>query len=569
MSHVRVRERIGVREVDASAVRELAAALSVPEVVARVLVGRDLKTYEACERFYNPRLEDLHNPHLFPGMERAVSRLSSAVGRGEKIVVYGDYDVDGVTATAMMVRLLRRLGGDCDYYLPNRLTEGYGITADAIRTIAERGAKVIVSVDCGIAAREETALAASLGVDMVVTDHHEPHGSPPDAVAVLDPKLPGCGYPETSLAGVGVAMKLAQALSGAIGSEPELWQEYLDLVALGTAADIVPMTGENRILVAHGLHRIAQTENMGLQALIREQGLEGKRLGTHHLVFQLAPAINAVGRLGDSRSAVEMLLATDEGVAEGYARELVQTNRERRALNEQVEEEAVAWVHENCDLEHDMAFVIGNEDWHQGVVGIVASKLVERYYRPAILFAIVDGVAHGSGRTIPSLHLLDALKGCEDLLDSYGGHSSAVGLRLPASRLEQLRERFNAIVRERLTPEDLTPTVVVDAEATLNDLSPKVFRIIERMRPFGPGNMRPVLLTRGLRHARTPRIVGRNHLKLSINGANGIMDAIGFGFGDRIEELPYSNRFGLAFCLDENEWNGRKALQMLIKGVTR
>jgi single-stranded-DNA-specific exonuclease len=401
-----------------------------------------------------------------------------------------------------------------------------------------------------------------------VTDHHEPKGAPPaEAVAVIDPKLPGCDYPENTLAGVGVAMKLGQALCGALGSDAAAWQDYLDLVALGTAADIVPLTGENRILVAHGLRLLSDTANAGLRALIREQGLEGKQLETHHLVFQLAPSINAAGRLGDSSRAVEMLLTENHEEAAAYARELVQTNRERRALNEQVEEEAVAWVCEHCDPERDMAFVAGSAAWHQGVVGIVASKLVERFYRPAILFSIVDGMAHGSGRTIPSLHLFDALSECEDLLEGYGGHAAAVGVRLHASRLEQLRERFNQIVRTRITPEDLTPTITVDAEIPLSELSPKVFRIIERMRPFGPGNMRPILLARDLKHARTPRIVGKNHLKLSISAKKGIVDAIGFGFGDRIADLPCDGRFSLAFCMDENEWNGRKALQMLIKGV--
>lgn len=563
----RVPERVVVRPVDTREVQRLASELSVPDVVAGLLLARGLSTYAQCETYFNPRLEDLHDPFLFRDMQSAVDRVGKAIAQGEKIVVYGDYDVDGVTATAMLVALLRRLGADCEYYLPNRLTEGYGISEEAVRSIAGTGAALIITVDCGVTAAHEIGVARSLGMDVIVSDHHEARGNVPDCCPVLNPKLPGEGYPEQVLAGVGVALKLCQALCASLLGGAELWKEYLDLVALGTTADIVPLTGENRIIVTAGLQRLRTSENTGLRALIREQGLEATTLHTHHVVFQIAPCINAVGRLGDSRRAVELLLTTDTAVASLYARELAESNRERRALNERVEEEAVNWVIRNCDAAREPAIVAGHEDWHKGVIGIVASKLVERFYRPSILFSIEDGIAHGSGRTIPQLHLLDALAECEDLLQTYGGHAAAAGVTLKASNLPRLRERFNEVVRARTAGVELVPTITADAEVELGGICPRLFRTIERMRPFGPGNMRPVLLCRSLTNCRQPRIVGKNHLKLSVYGGGITMDAIGFGLGERLQQIAGAAEFGLAFTLDENEWNGRKSLQMKVKGV--
>jgi single-stranded-DNA-specific exonuclease len=568
MSFVKAHERVVVKPFDAEVVARLAAELSIAPAVAQILATRNLTTFEQCERFFNPSLAGLHDPFLFAHMRIAVDRIIEALRRREKIVIYGDYDVDGVTATALLVRVLGQLGAAVEYYLPHRLSEGYGISCEAVRTIAAGGATLLISVDCGITACEEVALARSLGMDVIVSDHHEPKERLPAATALLDPKAPGSGYPEVGLAGVGVALKLCQALCSAAGAEERLWQDCLDLVALGTAADIVPLTGENRAIVAEGLRRLAESQNPGLRALLREQGLEGTALVTHHVVFQVAPCINAAGRIGDPRRAVELLLTDDPALAAAYARELAEANRQRRALNEQVELEAVAWVEEHCSPARDVAIVAGAPGWHAGVIGIVASKLVERYYRPAILFSLADGVAHGSGRTVPGLHLLDALTECADLLESFGGHAAAAGMSIRVENLPEFRRRFNEAVRVRLGGGEPVPTIQADTEVSLAELTPKMLRIIERMQPFGPGNMRPVMLCRGLAHSREPRVVGGGgHLKLCVRGGGAVMDAIGFGFGDRLEELRAAGDFGLAFCLDENEWNGRKSLQMRIKGV--
>jgi single-stranded-DNA-specific exonuclease len=502
-------------------------------------------------------------------MEKAVDRIIHAIEQNEKITIYGDYDVDGVTSTALMVHVLRRLGAVCDYYCPNRLTEGYGISEYGVRQIAQTGTTLIISVDCGITSNSEIILARSLGIDFIVTDHHEPKESIPDALAVLDPKVNDSHYPDTALAGVGVALKLCQGLAVKTGKGEPLWRPFLDLVALGTAADIVPLVGENRIISRFGFEQLTNTENLGLRELIDQQGLAGKKLSTSQVVFQIAPCINAIGRLGDSRRGVELLLTNDPTTAKNYATDLRNANLERRELDSAVAEEAGAWVYCNCDPQTDAAIVIGKEQWHVGVIGIVASKMVEKFYRPAVLFSMgPDGIARGSGRSIPGVHLLNALDKCSDILEGYGGHAAAAGMTLKSSNINLFRERFNTVIREMINLDDLVPLVKADAEVSLAQLTPKFYRIIKEMEPFGPGNMRPVFLSHDLKHRFPPRVVGSNHLKMTVISEGSVMDAIGFNFGNRIGDVTRNGSFGLAFSLDENEWNGKVNLQMKIKGVS-
>ena len=562
------RERLTLKSVDTAVVEHLKEVLNVPVGIARILAGRNLLTFESCKAFFRPESTHFHDPFLFPGMETAVERIVAAIGKGEKIAVYGDYDVDGVSATALMIRVLRLLGADCLYHLPNRLTDGYGVSENGIRQIARSGATLIITVDCGVTAVYETEVARSLHVDMIITDHHEPKEQLPAAIAVLNPKIPGSPYPDATLAGVGVALKLCQALAIITGRGEEIWRQFLDLVALGTAADIVPLTGENRIIVKLGYELLSNSEHRGLRELIVQQGLSGKRLSTSQVVFQLAPCINAVGRLGDPRRGVELLLTDDAEVAAQYAKELRDANLERRALDSTVAEEACAWVNSNCSPEKDYALVIGREQWHVGVIGIVASKLVDRFHRPSILFSIdQEGLARGSGRSIPGVHLLNALDKCADLLEGFGGHAAAAGMSIQCSRLELFRERFNEVVSSMVKPEDLVPEVRADTEVSLSQLTPKFYRIMKEMEPFGPGNMRPVLLCRGLHHRHPPRVVGNNHIKMAVSSEGAVMDAIGFNFGERIDEVYRAEQLSLAFSLEENEWNGRSSLQMKVKGI--
>jgi single-stranded-DNA-specific exonuclease len=562
------RERIAVRQLDAVVVKDLAAALAIPYTAAHILYGRNLTTPDACRAFFAPSLENLHDPGLFADMEKAVARIVSALANREKIAVYGDYDVDGISGTALLVRALRTLGANVMYYCPHRLTEGYGVSMTGVEQIAAEGATLLITVDCGITANEEVAFAASRHIDCIVTDHHEPKDSLPPATALLDPKLKGCAYPDKNLAGVGVVMKLCQALGKRTGAGDTLWKPFLDLVALGTAADIVPLTGENRIITYFGFKRMHATENPGLSCLIELQGLTGKAFSTRDVVFQLAPCINAAGRIGDPRRGVELFLTDDKDIARAYAQELRTANLERRAIDNGVWTGACAWVEANCSSERDFAIVAGNTGWHAGVIGIVASKLVDRFHRPTVLFSMgPDGMARGSGRSIPAVPLLDTLSECADLLESYGGHSAAAGMNIKNASIGEFRKRFNETVRKRVSADDLVPQVTADAEVSLSSCSGKLFSLLKSMEPFGPGNMRPVLYCRNLTHRSAPRIVGDRHIKMSVSGDGLVMDAIAFNFGPRLDELRSAPQLSLAFSLDENEWNGRKSLQMNVKGI--
>ncbi|MCL2183314.1 MAG: single-stranded-DNA-specific exonuclease RecJ [Chitinispirillia bacterium] len=563
-----LREKIILRDVDKAAAQKLADELSIPLAAASILAGRRLTTYDQCKNFFRSKLDNFHDPFIFKDMEKAAARVKQAIDNGEKIVIYGDYDVDGVTSTALVIRVLKRLGCNCDYYLPNRLTEGYGMSETGVRHAAESGAALIITVDCGVTACKEAELASSLGMDVIITDHHEPKDGLPAAVAVINPKLHDCPYPDKSLAGVGIALKLCQAIGKFMGRGSDLWSDLLDLAALGTAADIVPMTGESRIITALGFELIQNSAVTGLKALIEAQGLTGKRLSTSQVVFQLAPCINAVGRLGDPGRGVELLLTEDPALAAVYARELKEANLSRRALDSLVAEEAFKWVEANCTPENDYGLVAANSDWHVGVIGIVASKVVERFSRPSILISIgEDGLAKGSGRSVSGFHLLDALNDCKDILESYGGHAAAAGLSLQANRIDAFREKFNAAVKSKTTIENLAPRVTADIEVSIDELTPKLLRIINQMEPFGPSNMRPVLLCRGLKHRYPPKIVGQKHLKLSLTNGSIVMDAIAFGMGGRFTEARNAKSVNVAFALEENEWNGKVSLQMNVKGM--
>jgi single-stranded-DNA-specific exonuclease len=561
------REEIVFKPVDAAAVQRLADELQVSPMLASIFVARKLTTFDLCKRFFRPSIEQLHDPFLLPDMERVVGRIRMAIDAKEKITVYGDYDVDGITSTAVLVRFLRRQGALCDYYLPNRLTEGYGMSREGVDVIAARGSSLVITVDCGITGGTAIAHAFEQGIEVIVTDHHEPHDGLPPAFAVVNPKVGG--YPDPALAGVGVVLKLLQAMAGAWRLDRDEWFYSLDLVALGTAADIVPLLGENRVIARIGFEMLTVTKNPGLQELIAVQNLSGKRLTTRDIVFQIAPCINAVGRLGDPAAGVELLLTEDRGRAALLAKEMWQSNRERRAIDSELQERATRWVDDHIDPVNDWSIVAADKNWHAGVIGIVASKVVERFCRPTFLFTIgEDGIAKGSGRSVPNLNLVEALRSCADLLLSFGGHAAAAGASIREENIPAFRARFNDSVKALIGPQDLVPKVHVDTEVRLNNLTPKFFGILQQMEPFGPGNMRPVLMCRNMRHRNAPRLVGSSHLKLSVTSEGYVMDGIAFNFGERLEELKRADYFSLAFSLDQNEWMGTQSLQLKVKGVS-
>ncbi len=566
---MRPAERILTRNVDPEAVARICNELSVREPLGRILVARNLSTYDDCRRFFRPSLTHLHDPFLFKDMGKAIERIRQALERKETIAVYGDYDVDGVTATVTVMSALRDLGAQCRYYLPNRLNEGYGLSDKGIHALADDGVELIITVDCGIGDLNQIELANSLGVDVIVTDHHEPKAALPPALAVLNPKVAESGYPDRNLAGVGVALKLVQALASRLGRSDDLWKERLDIAALGTAADIVPMTGENRVIARYGFEQMSNTRNVGLGALISLRGLSGKSISTSQAVFMLAPCINAAGRLGDPFRGVELLLTNDPAAAGIHARELVQANQERKEIDERVQKQAFSWIEKNLDLSKSCGIVAGHSSWHCGVIGIVASKITERFYRPAVLFSYGDdGLAKGSGRSIPGFHLLQALESCAEHLESFGGHAAAAGMTIRQDKIDHFREAFDKAVQSVVTSDELAPTIMVDTEVCMADMDKKFVNILKQMEPFGPGNMRPTLMCRNLSSRFSPRIVGKNHLKLAVTDGTVHMDAIGFNQGYRLAEIAKSSKYSLAFTLDENEWNGRVNLQMKLKGVT-
>jgi len=568
--YIRPREILLNRPADPELVTQLASQLTVTETLARILVGRGLTEYDQCRSFFNPVLTELHDPFLFLPMEKAVKRIIRAIDHSELIVIHGDYDVDGVTGTSVLVRILRKLNARVDYYLPNRLIDGYGVTISGLAKIADMGATLVITVDCGITAVEEAIYAKERGIDLIITDHHEPQDHIPEAFVVIDPKLPGETYPDKNLAGVGVGFKLAQAVCFRRNVPDEFWSDELDLVSIGTAADIVPLIGENRIIAAYGYKQIERTRNGGLLALMREQNLEGAPIATNDVVFKLAPSINAAGRLGEPRRGAKLFISDDSGEWRTFARELVQVNEERRAYDELVQREAVLWAGLNIDFDTEYCVVAGDRGWHPGVIGISASKMVEQYCRPAFLFSIDEnGDAKGSGRSIEGCDLVMALTECSDLLIKFGGHKMAAGASLKAENLPEFRRRFNDAVKKQLKKEQLVPVIKVDGDVAIAQLTPKFFDIIKRMEPFGPKNMRPVFVSHHVRNYKAPRMVGKGvgHLKLSFVSDGVVIDAIAFGMGERLREIEQGTSLTVAYTLNENDFMGKKSLQMNVRGI--
>ncbi len=568
--YIRPTEKIVLRQSDPQAVARLSEALNVSPMLAQILVGRGLVSFDDSKAYFNPSLETLHDPFLFNGMDAAITHTVEAIKAGQKICVYGDYDVDGVTSTSFLMRVFNKLQVSCCYYLPDRLTEGYGLSPRGFDAIKAMGASLVISVDCGITAIEEATYAKGLGLGLIITDHHEPKEVLPEAIAIINPKKHGDTYPDKNLAGVGVALKFAQALCERLEVNRAVWADELDLVALGTAADIVPFVGENRVIATYGYKRMQETDNLGLHTLMDLQNIENKIINTSDVVFKLAPAVNAAGRLGDPSKGLKLFLSQDAGECDLFARELMKVNNERRTYNEKVEKEAKLWADTQVDFDKEFAVICGDRSWHAGVIGIAASKVVEAYCRPAFLFSVdKEGKAHGSGRSIDGCDLVTALDSCKDLLERYGGHKMAAGATLPEENIPAFRIRFNEALKSQLEQEKLVPVVHVDVEARIPQLTPKFFGVLKRMEPFGPKNMRPVLYSKGLTLRQPPQNVGKGgaHLKLSVRADGVLMDAIGFGFGERAAELRTARSFSLAYTLTENTFRGQTTLQMNIKGI--
>jgi len=565
-----------LKHADEEAARRLSEALGISAITARAMICRGIAEAEAARIFLGHDLAGLADPFEMKDMDRAVGVVQQALERGARIRVYGDYDVDGVCATALVVRALGGLGGNVDWYIPHRIDEGYGVNEEAVRQAHAEGVELLITVDCGGTAVGPVAVARELGMEVVVTDHHRLGEAPdgtgdhiPDA-PVLNPWRGDCAYPFKELAGVGVAFKLVTALGRSRGVADDQALNFLDLVCLGTLADVVPLLGENRLFVQHGLQRLPRSRKVGVRALMEAAsvGRDGT-VSARDVAFGLAPRINAAGRMEDARAAVKLLLTRDPEEARELAAQLCAHNDARRAEERQTLDEAQQMVAAEVDLSREKVIVLASERWHPGVIGIVASRLVERHFRPALLVAISDGVGKGSGRSIPAFNLWEGLRECEGLLTRFGGHRFAAGFGIEAARLPELRQCINEVADRRLSMEDLTRQIEVDAEVSLAELTLEAANELNRLAPFGMGNAAPMLVARGLTVRESARVGDGSHLSLRLVDSSGkTAGAIWFRAGEHGEELVAGARVDVCFRPKIDEWGGAARVQLQVSDIS-
>lgn len=539
-----------------------------PLLAAGLLVQRGITDREMASAFFRPRLNDLHDPFLMAGMQRAVERIERALGDNERIMVYGDYDVDGTTAVALVYSFLAHYG-NVMFYIPDRYTEGYGVSTQGIDHAEREGVSLIITLDCGIKAVDKVAYAAEKGIDMIICDHHRPGDELPAAVAVLDPKRDDCPYPFKELSGCGIGFKLMQAFAQRNNIPFAELEPLLDLVAVSTACDIVPVNGENRILTKAGLDRLNTNPRPGLRAMMDMAGVK-RRLDVGDLVFSIGPRINAAGRVEHGRQAVELLLAHDPQQAASIGARVNGNNVQRQELDKDITREALEQIAAEPFLHDSWSTVVFSPGWHKGVIGIVASRLIERHYRPTVVLAASNGKAVGSARSVKGFDVYEAIDACRDLLEQFGGHKYAAGLTMPLENVAPFRERFEAVVRDTLPPELRTPEELVDLAIRVDDIADPLVRVLRHMAPYGPANMRPVFLLAGVKDRGRARIVGEDHLKLELVQADvpgRAIDAIAFRMGRHIELVRSGEPFSVLCTVEENQWNDRTIVQLNIKDI--
>lgn len=548
----------------------------MPRPLAHVLCTRGVETFDQARRFFRPSLDSLHDPFLMTDMEPAAERLTRAIRAGERVLIYGDYDVDGVTSTALMTSFLRDQGLDPVFFVPHRFRDGYGLGKTGIDYAKNCGATLIVALDCGITAHEPAHYAKSLGLDLIICDHHTAGDTLPEAVAVLDPKRPDCHYPFDELSGCGVGFKLVQATLRRLRKPSEDAHRYLDLVALSIASDIVPIVGENRTLMSAGLRQIRTAPRPGIRALAITSKLDLAACSTSQIVFKLGPRINAAGRLEDAKLAVELMTAHSMDAACASAQRIESINERRRTLDRSTFQEAVHLAESSCETCMEHALVLHKPTWHLGVIGIVASRLVERFNRPVIMLSTHEGQAKGSARSVNGFNVYNAIDACADLLTQFGGHDFAAGLALPEERVDTFRKHFNVAVRERFQPEQMERELKIDAELKLNDLTPKFRRLLPQFGPFGPHNPKPTFVAHNLRVVDYPSFTRTGgHLKFRVSDASDPsrkIAVIGFSMGDYLPVVRKSMErpdggLSMAFNVEENTWNGRTTLQLNAKDL--
>ncbi|MBP8042418.1 MAG: single-stranded-DNA-specific exonuclease RecJ [Bacteroidales bacterium] len=570
-------------------IQQLAKELNVSFPIANLLYQRGITTFEAARNFFRPELSHLHDPFLMKDMDKAIARIEKAIEKKEPMLIYGDYDVDGTSAVALVYSFLKNYYPDIDFYIPDRYTEGYGISYQGIDYAAEKGISLIIALDCGIKAVEKIDYATEKGVDFIICDHHRPGSEIPRAAAVLDPKRPDCSYPYEELSGCGIGYKLIQAFAKNRNIDEEVLYKYLDLVTVSIASDIVPITGENRVLAFHGLKLINSNPRPGIEAVLQSSGMKrvkatshdgetqifSRQLNINDLVFLVGPRINAAGRIESGRNSVQLLIADNMADALEIGIQIDSYNTERRTRDTQTTSEAIEMIKNSQELLNSKSTIVYNPDWHKGVIGIVASRLTEVYYRPTIVFTNSNDFICGSARSVKDFDIYDAIDACSDLLEHFGGHKYAAGLTIKPENLDIFRKRFEEIVSSTITEDMQVPEVEIDSELDLRQINPNFYKVIKQFSPFGPGNMAPVFKTNGVVDLGFARLVGKNekhHLKLSITYPEISLPpypAIAFQLADFFEYINQGNRFDICYHIEENEWNGKTSLQLNIKDIKK
>jgi single-stranded-DNA-specific exonuclease len=554
-------KRWTILQGDDQKIKSLQEALRIHPAICRILVQRKIETFDLAKNYYRPQLTDLHDPWLMRDMDKAVDRIVSGIESQEKILVYGDYDVDGTTAVACMYQFLSKIHSNLDFYIPHRYREGYGVSKAGVDFAKAKGFTLIISLDCGIKSVELIAYAKELGIDFIVCDHHLPDTKIPPAVAILNPKQKDCNYPYKELCGCGVGFKLITALTQKLNLPQEVAFEYLDLAATAIAADIVPVTGENRVIAFYGLKKANENPNNGIKALSHLTGLT-KTLHINNLVFMIAPRVNAAGRMDDARKAVQMFVAETYEEALTFAEMLHSDNTDRKEADSNITDEALALIKGDEFMTDRKSTVVFKPHWHKGVVGIVASRLIEHYYRPTVVLTQSGEYASGSARSVPGFNLYEAIHACKDYLVGYGGHFAAAGMTIELDKVESFRRKFEEVVSMTIDPGLLIPELVIDAEINLKDVTWGFYNILTQMEPFGPENLRPHFLVRNVVDTGFSRIVKEEHLRLVVRQDNTVFTGIGFGMSDKFTLLQMKKPVDVVFKIDENEWNGQKSLQL-------
>lgn len=551
--------------------KELADKLAISPVICQLVVKRGITTEEEANKFFKPSLNDLHDPFLMPDMDKAVKRLNKALGEREKILVYGDYDVDGTTAVSLVYKFLRPYTTLLDYYIPDRYDEGYGISYKGIDYAANNDVKLIISLDCGIKAIEKIEYAKQKGIDFIICDHHMPDDTLPDAVAVLDAKRVDSNYPYEHLSGCGVGFKFMQAFAKSNNFPFADLEKLLDLCAVSIASDIVPITGENRIMAYYGLKQINSNPSLGLKGIIDVCGLTGKEITMSDIVFKIGPRINASGRMMNGKEAVDLLLAKDSESAREKSENINQYNDERRELDKKITDEANAIIDDFQDMADRKAIVVFNPAWHKGVIGIVASRLTEKYYRPAVVLTKSSELITGSARSVSGFDIYKAIESCRDLLENFGGHTYAAGLSLKEENLEAFTNRFLQLAADEIVPEQMVPQLDVDAILDFKDINAKFMHDLKKMSPFGPDNQKPVFCSRRVKDYGTSKLVGKDleHIKLELIDANSNspIHGIAFGMHKHSKHIKGMKPFNICYTVEENTYNGNTSLQLMIKDI--